>query len=76
VSAEELAAAAAALGRPIPEGGTRRNVTAAPCELMDEVLGPGAKDALVGLAGVRARILSGGRLAVGDPVRPVAQVAS
>jgi MOSC domain-containing protein YiiM len=94
VSAEELAAAAAKLGAPIPPGSTRRNVTVAgveltrakgavvrlgraaveitgpaePCDVMERSIGPGAKAALVGLAGVRARVLEGGVLRTGDAV--------
>lgn len=97
VQAETLAAAEAELGRPIPPGGTRRNVTVAgveldprpgrrlrlgpvllettgpaePCRLMDELLGDGAEQALRGRAGVRARVLEGGRLRVGDAVGTV-----
>ena len=49
----------------------------APCELMDEVLGPGAMDALRhDRSGVRARVLEGGRLSVGDAVRVEAASAT
>lgn len=41
---------------------------AEPCGLMDECIGAGAKDALRGRAGVRARVLGGGTLRVGDAV--------
>lgn len=39
-----------------------------PCELMEETVGPGARRALIGRAGVRANIVEGGTLAVGDEV--------
>lgn len=42
-----------------------------PCGLMDRCIGPGAKSALAGRAGMRARVLSGGTLRVGDAVEPV-----
>ena len=48
-----------------------------PCRLMESCVGPGAREALVGLAGVRARVLEGGVLAIGatvevdsDSIRP------
>jgi len=41
---------------------------AAPCTLMEELFGPGAQDSLKGRAGVGCRVLSGGEIAVGDPV--------
>jgi MOSC domain-containing protein YiiM len=42
---------------------------AAPCKLLDDGLGPGAMDALRrGRAGSVCRVLSGGVIAVGDPV--------
>ncbi len=40
----------------------------APCGLMENCVGEGAKQALVERAGVRARILEGGTISVGDPV--------
>ena len=39
-----------------------------PCDEMNESIGPGARLALQGLAGVTATIVSGGTIRVGDPV--------
>lgn len=41
---------------------------AAPCKLLEDDLGPGARRALSGLAGVVCRVLTGGPVALGDPV--------
>ena len=41
---------------------------AAPCKLLDDVIGPGAKTALVRRAGSVFRVLTSGSIAVGDPV--------
>jgi MOSC domain-containing protein YiiM len=41
---------------------------AAPCKLLDDVVGTGARTALRGRAGSVCRALSSGRIAVGDPV--------
>lgn len=41
----------------------------APCELMEEAVGPGARAALRLRAGVSAGVESGGLLSVGDPVK-------
>ena len=41
---------------------------AAPCTLMEELFGPGAQESLKGRAGVGCRVISGGEIAVGDPV--------
>lgn len=42
---------------------------AAPCRLLDDVIGPGAKDALRRRAGSVCRVLSGGVVTVGDVAR-------
>jgi MOSC domain-containing protein YiiM len=42
---------------------------AAPCKLLDDVIGTGARIALRRRAGSVCRALSSGRMAVGDPVR-------
>ena len=39
-----------------------------PCGLMETCVGPGAREALVGLSGVRARVLEGGVLTIGASV--------
>ena len=39
-----------------------------PCRLMESCVGPGAREALVGLSGVRARVLEGGVLTMGARV--------
>ena len=41
-----------------------------PCGLMDRCIAQGAREALEGRAGVRARVLRGGQLTVGDPAAP------
>lgn len=40
----------------------------APCETMESAVGPGAKAALAGRAGVTARVVQGGILRLGDQV--------
>lgn len=40
-----------------------------PCDEMNESVGPGARDALRGRAGVTGTIVSGGVIHVGDPVQ-------
>lgn len=41
---------------------------AAPCRVMDEAIGPGARRALHGRGGAVCRVLTGGTIAVGDVV--------
>lgn len=41
----------------------------APCEVMETSVGPGARAALAGRAGISATVETGGVIAVGDPVR-------
>ena len=40
----------------------------APCDEMNESVGPGARNALRGLAGITGTIATGGTIRVGDPV--------
>ena len=40
----------------------------APCQRMYETVGSGAREALVGRAGISARVVNGGMIRVGDPV--------
>ena len=44
------------------------NGDCAPCDEMEETIGPGARAALQGLAGVTGTIVSGGTIKVGDQV--------
>ncbi len=39
-----------------------------PCERMYQTVGPGAKEALAGRAGISAKVVQGGMIRVGDPV--------
>jgi MOSC domain-containing protein YiiM len=41
---------------------------ASPCEVMEESVGPGAREALRGRAGISATVTEGGTIRVGDPV--------
>jgi len=41
---------------------------ASPCELMNDSVGPGAREHLRGRAGIRGLVIEGGRLRVGDEV--------
>jgi MOSC domain-containing protein YiiM len=47
-----------------------------PCGYLEGVLTPGLKARLEGRGGLRARVIEGGRIAVGDAVRPVRPEAS
>lgn len=40
-----------------------------PCERMYQTVGPGAREALDGRAGIAAQVVKGGVIRVGDPVR-------
>ncbi|MCY3564456.1 MAG: MOSC domain-containing protein [bacterium] len=40
-----------------------------PCERMYQTVGPGAREALEGRAGIAAQVVKGGLIRVGDPVR-------
>lgn len=96
ITAEGIAAAAKDLGRELPPGITRRNVTirgiedllalagetfqvgdvvvrgiedCTPCAYLQELTGiDGITKAFVGRGGLRCEVVSGGRIAVGDPV--------
>ena len=94
IEEEALLDAASQLGRPVPEGASRRQVVirgldlnsaighnvrigdivlaveryCAPCERMDEEIGPGGRDALRWKAGVCCSVRNGGTLHVGDSV--------
>jgi MOSC domain-containing protein YiiM len=94
IEEEALADAARILGRPVPDGASRRQVVVrgldlntlighairigdvvlaierycAPCQRMNEELGPGGRDALRWKAGVTCRVVNGGTLRVGEKV--------
>ncbi len=42
-----------------------------PCELMDTSIGPGGLDAMAGHGGITAKVLEGGEVTLGAPLRPV-----
>lgn len=44
------------------------NGDCSPCDTMEASVGPGARDALVQLAGITGSVLEGGTIRVGDPV--------
>ncbi|UJR86340.1 MOSC domain-containing protein [Sandaracinus amylolyticus] len=48
--------------------------TCEPCAKMDEALGEGAFHAMRGHGGITARVIEGGEIAIGDPVRALAYV--
>ena len=94
IEEEALAETAKILGRPVPEGASRRQVVirgldlntlighsirigdivlaieryCAPCQRMNEEIGPGGRDALRWKAGVTCRVVMGGMLRVGERV--------
>jgi MOSC domain-containing protein YiiM len=43
-----------------------------PCEHLEQVTGKAVMRALVGRGGLRARVLEGGTIRVGDPITPLA----
>ncbi|WP_298844174.1 MOSC domain-containing protein [uncultured Roseobacter sp.] len=64
---------AALRGRRLRIGGAELEMTGicAPCSRMEEAFGPGGYSAVRGLGGMCARVLTPGRLTVGDSVAPL-----
>lgn len=48
----------------------RGEMECAPCQRMEEEIGPGAREALIGRGGLCCRVLTGGTISAGDPVVP------
>lgn len=68
----------ALLGREFRVGATRLRGTrpCEPCDMMETSVGPGAREQLAHRAGIRAQILTGGEVRVGDAVELVADGAT
>jgi MOSC domain-containing protein YiiM len=63
----------ALLGKEFRVGGARLLATrpCEPCDMMETSVGPGARDQLVHRAGIRAQVLDGGDVRIGDAVVPL-----